>query len=483
MHKTLITGIIIVSNLAVAFGQAKKAGKDSASLHLAPIAPPKTSSITFHLNKIPGVGPNGFNSIGIATTATYDTSKIAEYQQEYKAYPRMKGKPGGLTDVKEYFFILNYPQFYYQNYVAGVYTKEFLFKKLNQSKFALADTATLSRKPLLCYFSALVGFKADKSPVYILDTNNNGDYADDELKPLLKSINDEDLLVKASQPVSITYLYNGQIKGGTRQVIMQQSFNPTKFDVSFSFPEFGFMRFTYKGASYMICSDGNPLTPFYTVVPDRPYFARLNRDKGVRSGQFAQLGDDNFKLSAVTDDGSEITLTGDDISGFSSKQTVKIISAKDGVKSNGSIVSRQPGFKAPLIKGVNINTQANLGSVVSTASLKGKYVFIDFWSTSCGPCIQEFDNLKEVYTKYGGKKLEIIGVVDEREKDATIKLLKEHKILWPNIKDNAKTTQIDGYEDINSYPTSYLLDPTGKIIATDLRNEALMNKLKSLIGV
>jgi hypothetical protein len=93
----------------------------------------------------------------------------------------------------------------------------------------------------------------------------------------------------------------------------------------------------------------------------------------------------------------------------------------------------------------------------------------------------EFPYLREAYLKYGGKQLEIIGVLDERNKDVTAGLLKKHQVIWPNIKTDMKETDIKGYANINSFPTSYLIDPGGVIIAVNLRGDELLNKLKMLM--
>jgi thiol-disulfide isomerase/thioredoxin len=240
------------------------------------------------------------------------------------------------------------------------------------------------------------------------------------------------------------------------------------------------MQFKYKGKPYMIIADDNRSMPFFTIVPDRPYFTGLGKAKSIRTGQFAQVGDDDFKLSDITNNGNDVVLTGADISGFGSDKVATAKPASKGVKATP--VSRQLGFKAPEIRGLNINPQLQTGMAVATASLRGKYVFIDFWSTYCGPCIAEFDFLKEAYSKYSRNNLEIVGVVDDRDESTTLKILREHNIPWPNITAEGKATQIKGYGDILAYPTTFLLDPQGKIIALDLRGDALMNKLKTLIA-
>lgn len=482
MYKKPTLIIVLLALVTCAYSQSAKSGKDTlAANKITNAAPDQSSSITFHLNKVAGVGPTGYSSFGISTTENLKNSNDPFYREEYKGLPQMKNKPV-LDSAAEYFYVLNQPQFYFQNYVAGKYSKDFLIKKLGHLKYSVADTVNLSRAPLICYISIIAGYNSDKQPVYMVDSNNNGDFADDKLVPLLKQVMDEDMIVGSSQTVDITYLYKGQIKGGIKRVLAQLPYRAKGLDPSFVFPEFSYLRFAYKGEKYMIVTQPSNYDSFYSIVPDRPYFVGLGRSKSIKTGQFAKIGDDTFGLTAVADNGNEITLKGADISGFSSENTVSTSSAKGKAVNTSQIVSRQIGFKAPEVIGLNMNPDSKLGAAISLAKLKGKYVFLDFWTTTCIPCIQELPNIRAVYDRYKNKNLEIIGVLEERGKGSAIRLLKMHNVNWPIILTNGRTTRVTGYEDINSWPTTFLIDPTGKLIGIDLRGEALMNKLKTLIG-
>jgi thiol-disulfide isomerase/thioredoxin len=480
MFKTSAIIVALLANCLFVYGQAVKKDSNTVQhIRVAPMALQKASSVTFHLNTVEGIGPAGFSSSEIGTVASYKTSDVPRFKEETKAYPEMKNKPD-LTKVVEYFYMTDPAQFYYQNYVSGLFNKEFLIKKFEDFHVDMADTLTLSRKQLKCYISVMAGFNAANEPMYIVDANNNGSFADDTLKPVLKQVYEESMILSAAVPVTLSYLYKGQIKEESRLVFLQQGHDPQNFTLSFSFPQFKYMPFKYKGQAYIMITDGSQLRPFFTIVPDRPYFTGLGQAKSINKGQIAQIGSDNFKLSDINNNGNDVVLTGDDISGFG---TYKVTANKLTGKSAKTIVSRQLGFKAPEIKGINMNPKAQTGTAVNTTALKGKYVLIDFWSTYCPPCIDEFDFLKEVYKKYSPKNLEILGVIDDRDENTTLKILREHDITWPNITATAKATQIKGYGDIMAYPTTFLLDPDGKIIAIDLRGEALMNKLKTLIAV
>jgi thiol-disulfide isomerase/thioredoxin len=464
------------SNLT--FGQSViKPNKDSEHIRIQNISNPlvKQSSITFHLEKIAGIGPEGFSSEVIGTKS------LMHETEEYKAYPDMKNKPANLNEVMEYFLIMDRPQFYYQNYIAGIYTKNFLIIKLHDLKFSLSDTISLSKKPVKCYVSVLTGINDNKDHVYIVDANNNGDFADDVLKPLLKNVHDEDVMINEAIPVETTYFSNGEIKAEKKPVFIQQDRYSSNFRLSFAFPEFKYCRFFYKGKPYLISTGGNPGMSYVTVIPDRPHFVSIGMDKRLSKDQFVQIDDADFKISNIANDYSAITLTGNDITGFSTGFNSKASPARLSDKKAGMVVSRQKGFKAPLITGFNINSN-NTSVHISTNNLKSRYTFLDFWSTYCGPCIDEFKYLEEVYLKYNRSQIEIIGVVDDRDKNTTLQILKDHNVGWPNIITGAKGSFTIGYEDINSFPTTFLLDAEGKIIAVDLRGDALMNKLKTLMA-
>ncbi len=139
------------------------------------------------------------------------------------------------------------------------------------------------------------------------------------------------------------------------------------------------------------------------------------------------------------------------------------------------------GFKAPLVQGIQINNEDNSELLISLDKLKGKYVFLDFWSTTCAPCIADFPEIMKSYDKYNRNQFEIIGVIDERSSGSALSLVKKHKLKWPNIKTNTDGTITKGY-NIISYPTTYLLDKEGRIIAQNLRGQELFEKLKTLIG-
>ncbi|RYD74896.1 MAG: TlpA family protein disulfide reductase, partial [Sphingobacteriales bacterium] len=79
------------------------------------------------------------------------------------------------------------------------------------------------------------------------------------------------------------------------------------------------------------------------------------------------------------------------------------------------------------------------------------------------------------YKKLDSNKIAFLGIaVDDKEQ--LKKYIEKEKILWPQILSNEENKIKDIY-NIDSYPTTLLIDPNGKIIAKNLRGEDLAKKL------
>lgn len=102
---------------------------------------------------------------------------------------------------------------------------------------------------------------------------------------------------------------------------------------------------------------------------------------------------------------------------------------------------------------------------------KGKYVLVDFWASWCGPCRKEIPHIAELYKKYKGDKFEVLGVATWDKPEATKKAIDELGVVWPQML-NAQKAGSDAY-GISGIPQIILFAPDGKIVARDLRGDAM----------
>lgn len=124
------------------------------------------------------------------------------------------------------------------------------------------------------------------------------------------------------------------------------------------------------------------------------------------------------------------------------------------------ILTTRKGDQAPMIESMNTPD----GRLFSLASLKGKYVVIDFWGTWCVPCIKGMPRMKEYLEKYKGK-LEIVGVAKESDRgERWKKFLNDNQgFAWHHVLNASNDDHVLKY-NVAGYPTKIIVDPQGKIL-------------------
>jgi len=124
------------------------------------------------------------------------------------------------------------------------------------------------------------------------------------------------------------------------------------------------------------------------------------------------------------------------------------------------------------------------GETIKLSSLRGKIVLLDFWASWCRPCRMENPNVVEAYTKYKDKGFTVFSVSLDDNVQSWVQAIKQDGLSWETHASDLKkwNSEIAHQWNIQSIPSSFLIDKDGKIIAKNLRGQDLENKLAELLG-
>jgi peroxiredoxin len=162
--------------------------------------------------------------------------------------------------------------------------------------------------------------------------------------------------------------------------------------------------------------------------------------------------------------------------------TVRLRNSVAGQKLRASLARRYQlniGSEAPVFVQNDIHDKP-----VSLNDFRGKYVLLDFWASWCAPCRAESPYLRKAYSDYKDKNFTILSVSLDREgsKDRWLKAITYDSTgAWTHVSDlQYFKNEVAQLYFIQSIPASFLIDPSGKIIAKDLRGADLSRMLETL---
>jgi peroxiredoxin len=122
------------------------------------------------------------------------------------------------------------------------------------------------------------------------------------------------------------------------------------------------------------------------------------------------------------------------------------------------------------------------GKNVSLTSFNGKYVLVDFWASWCGPCRAENPNVIKAYSKFKDKGFDVLAVSLDDKKEKWLAAVQADNLPWTHVSDlkGWKNAAAELY-GIRAIPQNLLIDPQGKIVARNLRGDALEKKLEEML--
>jgi peroxiredoxin len=377
-----------------------------------------------------------------------------------KTYLQVKGIPEEWTDAKKGDINVNIYQTVYQNYLQGNISQE-EYEELQKTWNWIPDTLNLSKAPLKCKIAFAFGKDAAGEIRMVVDANNNLDFGDDAIfSPLEFDINgnlNDSIASNNLIPVTYERLSNNRIVRENTALFIVYVPSYKLWMCNFS----QYAGATFKGKEFAISSGG-----FTNLSYNKTGLVLMNdslkdgekvlRDDMISENEYLALEDGVYKYKGVNMNRNVMLLE------------------KINLPKN-QLYSTQTGFKAIPFEGSDFKSKTS----ITLDNYNGKYLLIDFWAVWCGPCVQELPNLKTMYENMDKSKVEVIGIVGDSQPDALEKMIEQYGITWPQILSD-ETSNIKQKYNVNGYPSTFLIDPAGIIIAKNLRGKELENKINEL---
>jgi len=125
------------------------------------------------------------------------------------------------------------------------------------------------------------------------------------------------------------------------------------------------------------------------------------------------------------------------------------------------------------------------GSPIDIQSYRGQVVYLDFWASWCGPCLQSMPFMDDMQARLGQRGLHVIALnLDEDEKDA-VTFLQQHpvKLQMARTENDSCPTR---YE-VQAMPSSFLIDRKGVVRHIEMgfkkgESAQLFNRIEGLLA-
>ena len=101
-------------------------------------------------------------------------------------------------------------------------------------------------------------------------------------------------------------------------------------------------------------------------------------------------------------------------------------------------------------------------------------MLVDFWASWCAPCRRENPNIVKEYQKFKDKNFTVFGFSLDNNPADWQKAIKYDGLVWDQVSElkqwESPTARL---YNVDAIPASFLIDPSGKIVAKNLKGEEL----------
>lgn len=131
------------------------------------------------------------------------------------------------------------------------------------------------------------------------------------------------------------------------------------------------------------------------------------------------------------------------------------------------------GMEAPDFEATTLD-----GDTVRLSDLRGQVVLLDFWATTCGPCLPEIPYFAEAAATDG---IAVVSISLDHDPEALAALVEERAMDWPQVwEEGTWESRVPRLYAVQRMPTTFLLDRDGRIASKHVHGEAIVTEATAL---
>jgi thiol-disulfide isomerase/thioredoxin len=435
---------------------ACKSGSEEKAVYELPL--------TYHA----GFGPFGATYGLLAEEYTMDNPGGEGWVPTYRP---VKGIPKSWKSVVKSMVWLDGFQLVYQNFHEGKIGKE-MYESLQKDWDWEPDTVALSEKPIKCFVYTVRGVDETGKVAVMVDTNNNLDFSDEtafypeKVFGKDKAMNSDSLRTyRKLWTVQYEHVVNGKVVKDSLPMCVKHAVDyESGMDYWYAFPRYATATLALDGKQHEIAI--NNMFGRSTFV-ESTIFDLTSLSKGKRF-----LFRDGIEKGELLETGS-----------FPGKQKFRNmgINVRTGAlvlkseKADLDEYSLQKGYPFRPFAEKDFKT----GKQIALSDFKGKYTLVDFWGTWCKPCVEDLPALRAMYKEADKSRIQFVGIVGLDKGERLNRFLTKNQLEWPQILSDSVNKLVEIY-NVQAYPTTVLIGPDGRVVAKDLRGDALRDKLREI---
>ncbi|WP_156810315.1 peroxiredoxin family protein [Nitritalea halalkaliphila] len=378
-------------------------------------------------------------------------SLLFEYDENTKpkikiGEPELSGVPEYMNQARTSYLVVDYPQFLHQLLKSGKIDSTTVAKFKEEHPFRVDSSAHHTTRS---YMALVVGTTKTGQRIARFDSNYDGDVSDEMDYVISPLQTNEPLALSLDDALSFPFEFvvDGRLSEKNIPIILKT--NTHGDSIYYAAASHGKAHLFDHELSLNLGFSFDPSlsNPELLITNENGPVGGIKKD-----GDLLRIGKRFYRYQGVDPIQQHIRL--------------------ERVTIPYSFWSKDSSHYAPYFEGVEFSTNKQ----ISLTDLQGKYVFLNFWGTWCGPCMAKIPSIVQAFKELENENVVFLGIASESQKGFA-KVLDKRQIDWPQILSDSTNEIVEKF-NISSYPTTMLLGPDGKIIDVNLDEHTLAQAIR-----